>query len=170
MATTNRIQFPLARKKNLNRKSTAYNKWYLVRAYAKNLSQRGLIDHMVEHGLSVPRAIIEAVLTQIAQCVPELCATGVGVQLDGLGIFYPSIKSSGDLDEEECTTTACLEGVRVRFKPDSTKLDNLTSKVFKEKVQPEIVGYVANAGTEDKPKKIVIPYGAQLAPDEDPEP
>ena len=161
MATTNRIQFPLARKKNLNRKSTAYNKWYLVRAYAKNLSQRGLIDHMVEHGLSVPRAIIEAVLTQIA--------TGVGVQLDGLGIFYPSIKSSGDLDEEECTTTACLQGVRVRFKPDSTKLDNLTSKVFKEKVQPEIVGYVANAGTEDKPKKIVIPYGAQLTPEE-PEP
>ena len=170
MATTNRIQFPLARKKNLNRKSTAYQKWYLVRAYAKNLTQRGFIDHMVEHGLSVPRAIIEAVLTQIAQCVPELCATGVGVQLDGLGIFYPSIKSDGDLDEEECTTMKCLKGVRVRFKPDSTKLDNLTSKVFKDKVQPEIVGYVANGGTEDKPKRLVIPYGAQVTPEEEPEP
>ena len=137
-----------------------------MRAYSKNLTQRGFIDHMVEHGLSVPRAIIEAVLTQIAQCVPELCATGIGVQLNGLGIFYPSAKSSGSFQEDECTSESNLKGIRVRFKPDSTKLDNLTSKVFKEKVQPEIVGYVAQNGK----KKIVIPYGAQLTPDEDPEP
>lgn len=165
MATTNRIQFPLAVKKNNNRKSTGYQKWYLTRAYAKNLSQRGFIDHMVEHGLSVPRAIIEAVLTQIAQCIPEVVATGVGVQLDGLGIFYPTIHSRGVFAIEDAQIADCLQGVRVRFKPDSTKLDNMTSKAFKDKVYAEIVGYVGQTEGSN-PKRLIIPFGAQVTPQE----
>ena len=168
---TNKIKFELARKKNLNKKSTGYNKFYLVKAKSQTLSQRGFINHMTEHGLSVPRAIIESVFVQMCQCIPEICATGVGVQIDGLGIFYPTVKSEGNFEEEECTPQTCMKGVRVRFKPDSSKLDDLTSITFAKKVEPEVVGYVDHIvqpnGTK---KKIVIPYGAQLTPEEEPEP
>ena len=162
-----KTKFELARKKNVNRKSTGYNKYYLVKAKAQTLSQRGFINHMTEHGLSIPRSIIESVFVQMTQCIPELCATGVGVRIDGLGIFYPSVKSTGKFEEAECIPAKCLQGVRVRFKPDSSKLDDITSKTFAKKVEPEVVGYVDHVvqpnGTK---KKIVIPYGAQLTPEE----
>ena len=163
------IKFQLARYKNNNKKSTGYQKYYLQKAYSQTLSQRGLIDHMTAHGLSVPRAIIEAVFSQVAQCVPEICATGVGVKIDSLGIFYPTVTSEGNYTEEECTPQSCLKGVRVRFLPDSTKLDKITAKVFADKVEPEVVGYVGKT-TGEKPKRIVIPYGAQAVPAEEPEP
>ena len=73
----NKIKFQLARYKNNNKKSTGYQKYYLQKAYSQTLSQRGLIDHMTAHGLSVPRAIIEAVFSQVAQCAPEICAHGI---------------------------------------------------------------------------------------------
>ena len=138
-----------------------------MKAKAQTLSQRGFINHMTEHGLSIPRSIIESVFVQMCQCIPELCATGVGVRIDGLGIFYPSVKSTGKFEEAECIPAKCLQGVRVRFKPDSSKLDDITSKTFAKKVEPEVVGYVDHVvqpnGTK---KKIVIPYGAQLTPEE----
>ena len=169
MSVSNKVKFALAHKQNTNRKSTGYQKYYLVKAYSENLSQRGFIDHMTEHGLSVPRAIIEAVFTQMALCIPEICATGVGVKIDGLGMFYPTVKSKGKFETSEVTPQACLEGVRVRFKPDGTKLDDLTSKTFAKKVEPEVVGYV---GYKTLPcgvkQKMVIPYGAQVTPDPEP--
>jgi len=167
---TNKTKFELARKKNVNRKSTGYNKYYLVKAKSQVLSQRGFINHMTEHGLSVPRAIIESVFIQMTQCIPEICATGVGVRIDGLGIFYPTVKSTGTFAEEECVPQSCLQGVRVRFKPDSSKLDDLTAKTFAKLVEPEVVGYVDHiVQSNGTKKKIVIPYGAQLTP-ENPEP
>ncbi len=60
------------------------------------------------------------------------------VKLDGIGIFYPTTKNvRGGLDSIEAAKatnpSAVLEGIHVRFRPDGTQLDDLTSKAFKEK-------------------------------------
>ena len=65
----NNLQFKVALRENKNRKSAGYGKFYVEKARTTTLSQRGFIEHLTEHGLSMPRSVIEAVLTQIAQCI-----------------------------------------------------------------------------------------------------
>ncbi len=84
----------------------------------------------------VGRDAIQAVLVKLSECIPELVAQGVGVKLDGLGIFYPTIrnKKGGATEEQmldsEFNPTSIVEGVHVRFLPESSTLDNLTSRQF----------------------------------------
>ncbi len=72
------------------------------------------------------------------ECIPELCAQGVPVKLDGLGTFSPYIESTKDgattlADAQGASPADFVAGVHVRFIPDGTDLDNITSRVFKEK-------------------------------------
>ena len=122
-------------RKNKNAKSVAFNKWY---AYVDNkgvLSTRGLAHHMVEHGLT-NLADVLAMLAKLQECIPELVAQGYSVKLDGIGVFYPVIanRKGGAANPGEFSVADNVQGVRFRFKPDSTDLDNLTSKTFGRKV------------------------------------
>ena len=58
------------------------------------------------------------------------------MKLNGLGIFYPTIanKKGGVASVEDFSVTKNIKGVRFRFKPDSTDLDDLTTKAFGKKV------------------------------------
>jgi hypothetical protein len=75
----------------------------------------------------------------LSECIPELVAQGYGVKLDGLGIFYPSIlnKKGGSASAEEFNAAQHIKGVRFRFTPDSSDLDNLTSKAYGKEVSLE---------------------------------
>ena len=111
----------------------------------------------------VGRDAIMAVLIKLSECVPELVAQGVGVKLDGLGIFYPSVlNEKGGATEAEMldktfNPTSIIKGIRLRFTPDSSELDNLTSKQFLNRnVAPEsqnIVDVVTRT-VNGKPVKI----------------
>ena len=102
----------------------------------RKLTTRGLAAHLKEHNCMVGRDAIQAVLVKLSECIPELVAQGVGVKLDGLGIFYPTIrnKKGGATEEQmldsEFNPTSIVEGVHVRFLPESSTLDNLTSRQF----------------------------------------
>ena len=104
-----------------NAKSTVNNRWFAYVNRQGTLSTRGLAQHMIEHGLVSNRAEVESVLSKLSECIPELVAQGYGVKLDGIGIFYPVIAQH-------------VEGVRFKFRPDSTDLDDLTTKAFGKKV------------------------------------
>ncbi len=84
----------------------------------------------------VGRDAIVAVLVKLSECVPELVAQGVGVKLDGLGIFYPTIEnkkggaSETQMLDSEFDPTSIIKGVHVRFLPESSELDNITSRQF----------------------------------------
>ncbi len=75
-------------------------------------------------------------LTKLSECIPELVAQGYGVKLDGIGIFYPTIANvkGGAETVADFNLTQNVKGVRFRFKPDSTDLDDLTTKAFGKKV------------------------------------
>lgn len=140
---SNSIRFGIALRKNVNKHSIGYNKYYVEKARTQTLSQRGLIKHMTDHGLSVPRAITEAVITQIAQCIPELCAQGIGVKLDSLGTFYPTVRSMGINESDlkvDMDASKYIKGIHVRFLPDGTKLDDFTSKQMTRGVSTTLEG------------------------------
>ena len=99
------------------------------------LSTRGLAAHMVDHGLT-SKADVLAMLAKLSECIPELVAQGYGVKLDGLGIFYPTIanEKGGAEKAEDFNASVHVRGVRFRFTPDSTDLDNLTTKAYGKRV------------------------------------
>ena len=133
---TNTLTMGYVLHKVKNDQSPVYNRWFARVDRPGTLSTRGLAQHMIEHGLVGNRADVESMLSKLSECIPELVAQGYGVKLDGIGIFYPTIKNrkGGAASVTEFTISENVEGVRFRFRPDSTDLDDLTAKAFGKKV------------------------------------
>ena len=104
---------------------------------------------MTDHGSLYGRAIVEGVLLQITECLPELVAQGVPVQLGSLGTFYPTAEVEKD---KAVLNIAAMDGlnpneivkaIHIRFLPDSTKLDNLCGPKFKDACTLELRNIIA---------------------------
>ena len=133
---TNTLIMSYVLKKFKNARSSANNRWFAYVNKVGTLSTRGLAQHMIEHGLISNRAEVEAMLTKLSECIPELVAQGYGVKLEGIGIFYPTIanEKGGAETPAEFNIAQNVKGVHFRFRPDSTNLDDLTTKAFGKKV------------------------------------
>ena len=133
---TNTLIMSYVLRKFKNARSSANNRWFAYVNRVGTLSTRGLAQHMIEHGLVSNRAEVESILVKLSECIPELVAQGYGVKLDGIGIFYPSSANvkGGAESVYDFNLTQNIKGVRFRFTPDSTDLDDLTSKAFGKKV------------------------------------
>lgn len=141
---TEKISMGINLRQNKNRQNAGFGKYYPEVDQQKTLSLRGFAEHMVNHGSIYGRAIVEGVLMQITECLPELVAQGIPVQLGSLGIFYPTaeVTPNGAL-----TSIAAMDGlnpndivkaIHIRFLPDSTKLDNLCGPAFKNACSLEL--------------------------------
>ena len=136
---TERIALGINLRKNKNSKSSGFNKYYPTVDQQKTLSLRGFANHMISHGSSYKRSVLEGVLNEICECLPELVSQGVGVKLGSLGTFYPTAKVSKDAavssiaEMDGLNPNDIVEGIRLRFRPDSTKLDNLCGPAFKQR-------------------------------------
>ena len=141
-----------------NAHSSVNNRWFAYVNRQGTLSTRGLAQHMIEHGLVDNRSEVESILTKLSECVPELVAQGYGVKLDGIGIFYPVIANTkgGAQSVETFNISQHVKGVRFKFRPDSTDLDDLTTKAFGKKVTLGNGYYKEQKGA----KAPLIPLGA----------
>ena len=132
----NKISMGINYRKKTNSRMTGSGNYFAEVDRRETLTTRGLAEHLKEHGCLAGLDAIQAVLVKVSQCVPELVAQGIGVKLDGLGIFYPTIKNKKggatetQMLDKDYNPTSLIEGVHVRFSPESTDLDNLTSKQF----------------------------------------
>ena len=132
----NKISMGINYRKKTNSRMTGNGNYFAEVDRRETLTTRGLAEHLKEHGCLAGLDAIQAVLVKVSQCVPELVAQGIGVKLDGLGIFYPTIKNKKggatetQMLDKDYNPTSLIEGVHVRFSPESTDLDNLTSKQF----------------------------------------
>ena len=130
-------------RKNKNAQNAGYGKYYPEVDQQKTLSLRGFAQHMVDHGSIYGRAIVEGVLLQIVDCLPELVAQGVPVQLGSLGTFYPTAevaKNGAVLNigaMEGLSPADVIKAIHIRFLPDATKLDNLCGPQFKNRCSLE---------------------------------
>ena len=149
----NKIALEINLHQNKNTKSMAHNKWYGRVVRKETLSTRGLCQHIESHGSIYTSDVVAGVIAALRRCIPELIAQGVAVQLDGLGTFYPSLESAGADKPENYSTNEHVKGVHVRFLPDSTSLDNITSRTMKEKCSLRIKNIV-NVTTLENGKKV----------------
>ena len=180
MATQN-IQVRINLRKNTNRKSDQYGNLYPYIDRQGTLDTRGFCKHMSDHGTMFDRATIEGVMTTMQGCLVELLSQGVAVKLTGIGTFYPSVESvpGGAATIEEAQAKGAdglVKGVHVRFLPDDTKLDDITSKSMKEKCSLTLHQLKEEDGTYTTPggqiQKVwkYIPIGQPEADEEEPEP
>ena len=144
-----------------NDRSPVNGRWFAYVNRPGILSTRGLANHMVEHGMT-NKADVLAMLAKLSECIPELVAQGYSVKLDGIGVFYPVIanRKGGAANPGEFSVADNVQGVRFRFKPDSTDLDNLTSKTFGKHVSLGNGSYVLEKGSK-APKYPLAAYKPQ---------
>jgi hypothetical protein len=141
---TEKIAMGINLRQNKNTKNAGYGKYYPEVDTQKVLSLRGFAKHLTDHGSIYGRDVVEGVLIKITECLPELVAQGVPVKLDGLGIFYPTAQVAKDA---AVTSIAAMEGlnpndlvkgIHMRFRPDSSKLDDISAPAFKEACRLEM--------------------------------
>jgi predicted histone-like DNA-binding protein len=142
---TEKIAMGINLRQNKNVKMTAsYGKYYPEVDQQKTLSLRGFAQHMVDHGSFFSRSVVEGVLNQICECLPEILAQGVPVKLGSLGTFYPTaqVKKNAAVPDiasmEGLNPNDIVCGIRIRFQPDASKLDNLSSVAFKDTCSLEL--------------------------------
>ena len=181
MATVNSIELRVNLRANTNEKSDQFGRLYAELQRNRTLSLRGLAKHISDHGSIYTIDIVYGVLAKLCQCIPELLAQGQPVKLDGLGTFYPTAKNEhGGLESVEAakniTPEQAVEGVRVRFLPDGTKLDDMTSKAFKDRCSLVWGNLIEITGYKDAQKKTGPIYkltpisNPMVEPTPDPEP
>ena len=146
---TQKIAMGINLRQNKIEGSSAYGKYYPEVDQQKTLSLRGFAQHMTDHGSLYGRAIVEGVLMQITECLPELVAQGVPVQLGSLGTFYPTaeVKKDGAVLNiaamDGLNPNEIVKAIHIRFLPDSTKLDNLCGPKFKDACTLELRNIIA---------------------------
>ncbi len=158
MAQLNQIPIKVGYRKNTNSKSLAFGKWYVEVLNSDPISTRALLDHIMSHGLGIPRSIVQAVLTQVAECLTELMLQGQPVKLDGFGTFKFSATSRGVTQlTSGMNPRDDLKGLGLVVIPDNTELDKLTSKANLERAAISCQGVIesvdAGQTATGQPKK-----------------
>ena len=114
--------------------STANGKWYPRAVRDNTLNLKGLANHIQGHGSVYTRDVVEGVILKFKDCIIELVSQGVGVKLDGLGTFYPTLEAEGADSPIGYNVLNCLKGVHIRFNPENAADERITSRAMTEKV------------------------------------
>ena len=120
-------------RQNNNRGSSSFGKWYAHAVRRSTLNTRGLSDYIMAHGSVYTRDVVEGMVIKLRESIVELLMQGVGVKLEGLGTFYPTFECTGADSADEFDINQNLKGVHMRFKPERTKDEDITSRSFKQK-------------------------------------
>ena len=138
MAQKQKTPLRINMRKNTNSASRVFGMWFPEVDRIGTLSTRALSEHISAHGSIWTRDIVEGVLSQLAECIPELVSQGYGVKLDGIGTFWPTIKNKkGGLSKEDIVANGFnpdvqVKGVCINFMGDQKELDRLTRHAFQE--------------------------------------
>ena len=167
MALTNSAVLGINLRKNTNSKSLAYGKYYPEVDRQKTLTIRGFAQHMIDHGCVFDRGDIESILIKVTECLPELVAQGIGVQLGELGIFYPSAEVKNPVISipamEGLDPRDVVKAIHIRFLPNSSKLEDLSGPAFKDRCTLELRNIVEKVEIDDKPQQKLTPITTAIA-------
>jgi predicted histone-like DNA-binding protein len=166
-------QFEINVRMNENSSSSAFGKYYPKAVEKQTISLRGLCKHMSEHNSIYGRDVIEGVLTKMAGCIIELVSQGNPVKIDGLGTFVPTVESSKngisreDLIAGKWNASTYVKAIHIRFRPEGTGDDDITSRNFKDQCALSTVGVEEKVDLtpeeQDKSKKKYVKKVTPLA-------
>ena len=106
MALVNNPVMGINLRKNKNSANTGFGKYYPEVDMQKTLTIRGFAQHLIDHGSKYKRGDIENMLSMVTECLPELVAQGIPVQLGDLGIFRPTCEA-----KDSVPNIAAMEGL-----------------------------------------------------------
>ena len=101
------------------------------------LSLRDMAKHITSHGSPYTVDVVMGVLEAYRNCLIEQLLESKKVKVEGLGTFYVTIanKEGGEKDLEKFNIGTIAQGLRLRFLPDASQEENLSSKEFLKKAR-----------------------------------
>ena len=117
--------------------SVMYGKWYARLKSIETLTMTKLAKHISEHGSVFTEDVVEGVLKKFKTCLLEMLLDSKKVKIAGLGTFYLTAEcTKGGADkEEDFNVNQHLAALHIRFLPDQTAEDNLSSREFIKKAE-----------------------------------
>ena len=117
--------------------SVMYGKWYARLKSIETLSMAKLAKHISEHGSVFTEDVVEGVMKKFKTCLLEMLLESKKVKVAGLGTFYLTCEcQKGGADKESDFNVAQhLKALHIRFLPDQTEEENLSSREFIKKAE-----------------------------------
>lgn len=124
-------------KQNQNSFSAAYGKWYAQIRNLETLNTRKLANHISEHGSIYTPDVVYGVLEKFRSCLVEMLLESKKVKIEGLGTFYCTLENqkNGSLKKEDFNVNKHLKALHIRFLPEQTTEDNISSREFLKRAE-----------------------------------
>ena len=124
-------------KQNQNSYSQAYGKWYAQIKSLETLNTRKLANHISEHGSIYTPDVVYGVLEKFRSCLIEMLLESKKVKIEGLGTFYTTLENqkNGALKKEDFNVNKHLKALHIRFLPEQTTEENISSREFLKKAE-----------------------------------
>ena len=117
--------------------SAMYGKWYARLKSIETLSLTKLAKHIAEHGSVFTQDVVEGVMVKFKNCLLEMLLESKKVKIAGLGTFYltAECEKGGAEKEADFNVNQHLKALHIRFLPDQTAEDNISSREFIKKAE-----------------------------------
>ena len=124
-------------KQNQNSYSQAYGKWYAQVKALETMNTRKLANHISEHGSIYTPDVVYGVLEKFRSCLVEMLLESKKVKIEGLGTFYCTLENqkNGALKKEDFNVNKHLKALHIRFLPEQTTEENISSREFLKKAE-----------------------------------
>ena len=124
-------------KQNQNSYSAAFGKWYAQIKNLETLNTRKLANHISEHGSIYTPDVVYGVLEKFRSCLLEMLLNSKKVKIEGLGTFYCTLENQkkGALKKEDFNVNKHLKALHIRFLPEQTAGENISSREFLKKAE-----------------------------------
>ena len=124
-------------KQNKNTFSAAFGKWYAQIKNLETLNTRKLANHISEHGSIYTPDVVYGVLEKFRSCLLEMLLNSKKVKIEGLGTFYCTLENqkNGALKKEDFNVNKHLKALHIRFLPEQTTEENISSREFLKKAE-----------------------------------
>ena len=124
-------------KQNQNSYSAAFGKWYAQIKNLETLNTRKLANHISEHGSIYTPDVVYGVLEKFRSCLIEMLLESKKVKIEGLGTFYCTLENQkkGALKKEDFNVNKHLKALHIRFLPEQTAEENISSREFLKKAE-----------------------------------
>ena len=117
--------------------SVMYGKWYARLKSTETMSLTKMAKHISEHGSVFTDDVVEGVMKKFKNCLLEMLLNSRKVKITGLGTFYltAECQKGGADKEEDFYVREHLKALHIRFLPDQTAEDNISSREFIKKAE-----------------------------------
>lgn len=92
------------------------------------------IADRIQQNCSMKKSDVRAVLSELVEVMNYELSNSNKVKIDGLGIFYVNLRSSGAIADEDYNANQNVKGIRIRFLPEGKKKNGHITRALTEDI------------------------------------